>query len=65
MKYNYERIIQGNFGYGWEDVSAYEVKSDFTYKTREERELVRHDLAEYRASGHGLYRVISRRELIV
>ena len=55
-KYNYLKVIQFNGGgvYGWEDVSVYD---------RSEHRLIRHDLREYRLSGYGSYRVISRREL--
>ena len=53
-KYSYVKVIQGNFGYGWEDVSLYD-KQDFS--------LVKNDLKEYRLSNTGAYRVINRRVL--
>ena len=53
-KYNYVKVIQGNFGYGWEDVSEYD-KQDLS--------LVKNDLKEYRLSNIGAYRVIDRRIL--
>lgn len=53
-KYNYVKVIQGNFGYGWEDVSIYD-KQDFS--------LVKNDLKEYRLSDTDVYRVIDRRIL--
>ena len=53
-KYSYVKVIQGNFGYGWEDVSIYD-KQDFS--------LVKNDLKEYRLSNTGAYRVINRRVL--
>ena len=53
-KYSYVKVIQGNFGYGWEDVSIYD-KQDFS--------LVKNDLKEYRLSYPGVYRVIDRRIL--
>ena len=53
-KYSYFKVIQGNFGYGWEDVSEYD-KQDIS--------LVRQDLKEYRLSNTGAYRVIDRRVL--
>ena len=40
-KYRYVKVIQGYFGYGWEDVSEYD-KQDFS--------LVKNDLKEYRLS---------------
>ena len=53
-KYSYVKVIQGHFGYGWEDVSEYD-KQDFY--------LVKNDLKEYRLSNTGVYRVIDRRIL--
>ena len=53
-KYRYVKIIQGNFGHRWEDVSIYD-KQDFS--------LVKNDLKEYRLSNTGAYRVIDRRIL--
>mgnify|MGYP003539548294 CR=1 FL=1 len=53
-KYSYVKVIQGNFGYGWEDVSEYD-KQDLS--------LVKNDLKEYRLSNIGAYRVIDRRIL--
>lgn len=53
--------IQGNFGYGWEDMSGYpmgERQKDY----REQSQLCRNDLKEYRLSGCGTYRIIERRE---
>lgn len=53
--------IQGNYGYGWEDVSGYPMgyrQKDFC----EQYTLLKHDLKEYRASGQGVYRVIKRYE---
>ena len=53
-KYNYVKVIQGNFGYGWEDVSEY---------NKQEFSTVKNDLKEYRLSNTGTYRVIDRRAL--
>ena len=53
-KYNYVKVIQGNFGYGREDVSEYNKKEFAT---------VKNDLKEYRLSNTGAYRVIDRRVL--
>ena len=53
-KYCYVKVIQGNFGYGWEDVCEYD-KQEFA--------TVKNDLKEYRASNTGVYRVIDRRIL--
>ena len=61
-KYSYIKVIQGNYGYGWDDVSTYACRSEGGM-TKQERRLLQHDLKEYRASGSGTYRVIKRREL--
>ena len=53
-KYIYVKVIQGNYGYGWEDVCEYD-KQDYP--------LVKNDLKEYRLSNTGSYRVINRRVL--
>lgn len=53
-KYSYVKVIQGNFGYGWEDVSEYDKQGFATVKK---------DLKEYRLSNTGVYRVINRRVL--
>ena len=53
-KYSYVKVIQGNFGYGWEDVCEYD-KQEFS--------AVKRDLKEYRLSNTGAYRVIDRRVL--
>ena len=53
-KYRYVKVIQGNFGYGWEDVSEYD-RQDFS--------TVKNDLKEYGLSNTGAYRVINRRVL--
>ena len=53
-KYSYVKVIQGNYGYGWEDVSQYD-KQDFSD--------VKNDLKDYRLSNTDSYRVIDRRVL--
>lgn len=50
------RIIQGKFGAGWEDMAIYSEAEQ-----RQSKNIVKEDLAEYRASGFGIYRVISKR----
>ena len=50
-KYKYVKVIQGNYGYGWEDVSEYD-KATFS--------IVKNDLKEYRLSNTGSYRVTYR-----
>jgi hypothetical protein len=59
-KYAYYRVIQGNYGYGWNDVDFHECGSDFhprNYKA------LKDNLKAYRENGGGIYRVIKRREL--
>ena len=58
------KIIQGNYGYGWDDVSYYPLGyRQCNYG--EQIKLLKHDLKEYRASGQGIYRVIQRYEDII
>ena len=55
-KYNYLTIIQGNYGYGWEDESEYDG-------SMRDRDAYR-DIKEYRlACPQGCYRIIRRREI--
>lgn len=51
-KYTYLFVLQGQYGQGWEDLSA--------ALTRRE---VREDLKAYRDNEGGQYRIIQRREL--
>lgn len=55
-KYNYLWVIQGNYGYGWEDLSEYN-KAEDSYG------LVIHDYKEYCFSDSYPKRIINRREL--
>ena len=56
-------IIQGNYGYGWEDVSYYPLGyRQCNYCSQ--MKLLRHDLYEYNRSGQGSYRIIKRYEPI-
>jgi hypothetical protein len=59
-KYNYYKIIQQYFG-SWEDSSHYETDSTY-YANKEQRDLLKHDLAEYQKMGYPT-RVIKRKEL--
>ena len=64
MSKELNKIIQGNYGYGWEDVSYYPLGyRQCNYG--EQITLLKHDLKEYRASGQGIYRVIQRYEDII
>jgi hypothetical protein len=59
-KYNYFKIIQQFFG-TWEDVSHYETNST-GYPDKATRDLIKHDLKEYRMMGYPC-RVVFRKEL--
>jgi len=59
-KYNYLKVIQQNYGQGWEDVSEYETNSQGVTK---DSNLLKHDLKEYRLMGYNT-RVIKRKELV-
>ena len=73
-KYNYLKVIQQNFGNGFEDVSQYECNSQGVttemsgkfkqLKNGNKREigLLMHDLNEYKITGYPT-RVIMRREI--
>lgn len=68
-KYNYLKVIQQNYGQGWEDVSEYETNStgtpkEYTNKTvgRRKLSLLAHDLKEYRLTGYPT-RAIFRKEV--
>lgn len=73
-KYNYLKVIQQNYGQGWEDVSEYETNSQGTPKEfvqtkmasgnfiNTKTSLLSHDLKEYRLTGYST-RVINRKEL--
>ena len=51
-KYNYIFVLQGNYGQGYEDLTAEE-----SFKA------IRDRLKEYRENEGGSYRIINRREL--
>lgn len=51
-KYTYLYVLQGNYGYGWDDLTASESFLE-----------IRSDKKSYRENGGGNYRIIKRREL--
>lgn len=70
-KYNYSKVIQQNYGQGWEDVSEYETNSqgapkEYTDKVLNKyghkQSLLSHDLREYKFTGYPT-RVIFRKSL--
>lgn len=62
-KYSYCKVIQGNYGYGWDDESFYETNSSYTFRTNPERAFFRDDLRRYKENSPGSIRVVNRREL--
>lgn len=51
-KYTYLNVLQGQYGFGWEDLTASESYAE-----------VKRDLKDYRSNEGGSYRIIKRREL--
>lgn len=50
-------VIQGNYGYGWDDESSYDMDDVGYLKS------IKHDFDEYRKSGHNaLYRIVHKRQ---
>ena len=60
-KYYYAKVIQQNYGQGWEDASEYETNSLY-YHSKEDRQNMKSDLSNYRLMGYPT-RVVKRREL--
>lgn len=61
-KYTYYKVIQQNWGYGWDDVDFYECDST-GFMERETRESFKENLRLYRSEQPVPTRVIRRREL--
>lgn len=61
-KYIYLLVLQGNYGHGWEDLTAEDKHSGRNeYGTPWLR--IRQSLKDYRKNEGGTYRIIERREL--
>ena len=58
-KYEYLKVIQKDYGFGFEDLTAYVVNSQ-GYGSRKE---ILADLKAYRENEGGFFRVIFRREI--
>ena len=56
-KYTYWSILQGNYGYGWDDLIWYDRSKP------EQIAEIKYDLKSYRKNQPGAYRIIRRREL--
>ena len=61
-KYTYYKVIQGNYGFGWDDVDFHECDST-GYINREGRSLFKENLRAYRENEPYPHRVIFRKEL--
>jgi hypothetical protein len=59
-KYTYYKIIQGNYGEGWNDEDFHECDSSYNAL---DLKALKENLKEYKANGCGVYRVIKRKEL--
>lgn len=64
MKYEYSKVIQQNYGNGYEDVSMYKTNSTNTIKDKSELNCFRNDLKEYKLMGYPT-RVINRRTKLI
>jgi len=62
LKYAYYKVIQSNYGFGWENEDFYSCNSR-GIMTREERASMRENLKAYRENGRGQYRIRRKREL--
>ena len=60
MKYTYYKVIQQNWGHGWDDVDFYECDSSFYPK---DYKLFKENLKAYRENQPVPTRVIKRRVL--
>jgi len=61
MKYRYEKILQGNYGSGWDDLTAYDCDSTGWIKDREQRLALKDDAKAYRDNEPNAHRIIKRR----
>lgn len=62
-KYNYYVVLQGNYGYGWEDLTFYESDSTGWIPDKELRMELKADKKAYRENEPGYaHRTIFRKE---
>lgn len=64
-KYNYYKVIQGNYGQGWNDEDFHECDNTGFIRTKEARDALKTNLKAYRENGDGSYHVITRKELAI
>lgn len=63
-KYTYYKVIQGNYGSGWDDVAFHECDSSGWIKNKEDRNAFKTNVKAYRDNEPQYYhRVIFRKEL--
>jgi hypothetical protein len=62
-KYNYYKVIQGDYGYGWSDEDFHPTDSQGNFRSGVDRATFKENLKAYHENGGGVYRVIKRREL--
>lgn len=65
-KYDYLYVLQGDYGQGWEDLTAEDKHGEHTRdgaKLRGPWDRIRQSRREYRENEGGTYRIIERREL--
>lgn len=64
-KYKYERILQGNYGNGWDDLTAYDCDSTGWIKDKQQRQELKNDIKAYRENEpQYAHRTIKRRSVI-
>lgn len=61
MKYRYEKVIQGNYGYGWDDLTAYDCDSTGFIKDKAKRDEYKSDRKAYAENEPNPHRSITRR----
>ena len=56
------KVIQGNFGNGWEDLSEYDIPEN-EEEAQKVEDIIQHDFSEYQNSGYqASYRIKVRYE---
>lgn len=63
-KYKYYKVIQGNYGHGWDDEDFHITNSSYSFISGVDYQRFKDNLKAYRENGQGSYRVIKRKELI-
>lgn len=56
-KYTYYYVIQGNYGYGWDDLFCYDKSA------KDARKNAKATYLDYFKNDNGVFRIINRREL--